>query len=238
MGRSVKRLGQPEWSEWFEFAQVEDGKKASSLRDESTNNNIKKSVHLGQRMAEPDPVSVLPLKLSLTGLLEYHDCAIAKHLLNTNTFFHGKVGFYEIIMRKIYSVMGEKTHEINYLHTIQNLPKENKLPQLPLLPNVKSEEALNDFVAQSLRHKSKAPVWLVANPLSVYKHLLLGFHNFFIASNNPDEIKYLQDVFSLPKVMVDLLLSNERESIFITDFEPVVNKAYLPIAIVRLERLD
>jgi len=86
----------------------------------------------------------------------------------------------------------------------------NKPAQLVLLPNAKSKEALNDFVAQSLRQKSKAPVWLFANPSSIYRHLLLGFHNIFMTSNNPDKIKPLQNVFSLPKVTVELLLSNEK----------------------------
>jgi hypothetical protein len=233
MPSSVKLVGNPEW---FEFAQVESSK-LSSLRSTGVISS-KKSVILGQKLTEPETVSILPSKLSLTELLQYQGGIIAKQILTSNTFFHGKVGFYEFVMRRVFAATGKKHQEIKYLFTIQNLPRENKPAQLILLPNVKSEEALNDLVAQSLRHKSKAPVWLVANPASIHRHLLLGFHNFFITSNNPDEIKHLQNVFSLPKITVDLLLSNEKEAVFITDFEIVVKNAYPPIAIVRIDKFD
>jgi hypothetical protein len=231
MPSSVKLPGNPEW---FQFTPL-DSKKTDTEQIDS--GKTKRSINLGKKM-ESEGASLLPSRLTLTELLQYKDCMLAKHISKTNTFFHGKVGFHEMVMRKVFAVMGESSKSIEYLHTAQNLPRENKPARLILLPTVKSKETLNDFVAQSLRHKSQSAVWLVANPSSVHKHLLLCFHNFFIASNNPDELKHLQNVFSLPKLTADLLLSNEREAVFITDFEPVVNSAYLPIAIVRLESFE
>lgn len=231
MSRSVNLPGTPEW---FEFAPL-DSKKPDMKQIDSE--KMKRSVNLGKKM-EIESTSLLPPRPTLTELLKHNNCMLARHIFKTNTFFHGKVGFHELVMRKVFAVMGEPAKSLEYLHTVQNLPRESKPERLILLPAVKSEEALNDFVAQSLRHKSQPAVWLVANPSSVHKHLLLYFHNFFIASNNPDELKHLQNVFSLPKLTADLLLSNEREAVFITDFEPVVNSAYLPIAIVRLESFE
>lgn len=231
MSKSVKLGGPPNW-----FNYIQDAPKTAAM-DEKKSPGVaaKLSVNLGPKQEEQ--ASSLPLKQTLKELLSYKDGILAKQLLHSNTFFQGKIGFHELIIKNIFEAVGTPIKEIDYFHAAQNLPRERKPERLILLPNVKSEEALNDFVAQSLRHKSKVPVWLVANPSSVYKHLLLGFHNFFIASNNPDEIKYLQNVFSLPKVTIDLLLSNEREAVFITDYEPVINKSGLPIAIVRIERL-
>jgi hypothetical protein len=202
-----------------------------------TDQNKKRSINLGQKLL-PESLSLLPPKLGLTELLRYREGILVRQILNSNTFFHGKVGFFELVMRKIYEIGGETLSECDYLHTAYNLPKAKSPPRLILMPNVKSEDELNDFVAKSLRHKSRSPVWLIANPSSIEKHLLSRFHNFFIASNNPKETEYLQSIFSLPKVTFDLLLSNERESVFITDFEPLINRSYFPIAFARLDGFD
>ena len=230
MTTSVKLDSQPVW---FEFAHVESRQKAKSL---GTDIKKSKSVRLGRKLKAPEPNPILPSKMGLTELFAYRNSSIAKQILISNTFFHGKVGYFQHVMRKIYELAEIYIEDITFLHTAQNLPKEKKPEQLILLPNVKSEEDLNDFVARSLRHKSEAPTWLVANPSTIYKHLLLGFNNFFIASNNSEEIEYLQNVLSFPKTTIDFLL--EGETIFITDFELVVNKAYEPIAIIRIVSFD
>lgn len=222
-------LGPPELSDPSTFEAVHPR--------ESSTSQSRLTVDLGERQTDYVETERILSRLSLTELLKYKEGIIGQYLLRTNTLFHGKIGFYEPIIRRILALEGNLTKDIEYIHTAQNLPREKIRPRLILLPNVTTEDDVNDFVARSLRNKLKLPIWLVATPYSIRKHLLLGFHNFFIASNSEDEINYLQSVFSLPKRTVGLLLSNEREAVFVSDFEPIVNRENLPIAIVRLEHL-
>lgn len=220
---------------WIDFAQFEPG--LEPTLPQSNASHTKSTVNLGEKQVDFDETPKIPSRLTLSQLLSYQNGIIGQYILNSNTLFHGKVGFYELIIRRILSLEGKSTRDLEYVNTAQNLPRERMRERLILLPNVTTEDDVNDFVARSLRHKLRIPVWLVATPYSIRKHLLLGFHNFFITSNNNEEINYLQSVFSLPKRTVDLLLSNEREAVFISDFEPIINKVNLPIAIVRLEQL-
>ena len=83
-------------TDWFKFLHFDrDGEIGSQV----STAHKKRSVRLGQRQTELEPRSILPPKMCLTELLEYHNSQIAKYLLNSNTFFQGKVGFYRLIMR-------------------------------------------------------------------------------------------------------------------------------------------
>ena len=226
--KSVK-LGLPEPS---------DSSSSDAARLVKSNASLSRpTVDLGEQQTDSAETSRIPSRLTLTELLEYQTGIIGQYLLRTNTLFHGKVGFYELIIRRILSLEGKSTKDIEYVYTAQHLPRERVRERLILLPNVTTEDDVNDFVARSLRHKLRMPVWLVATPSSIRKHLLLGFHSFFIASNSVNEIDYLQNVFSLPKRTVELLTNNEREAVFVSDLESIVNNEHLPIAIVRLEHL-
>lgn len=180
----------------------------------------------------------LPQSLKISDLRNFDESYdLAQVLLESNTFFHGKVGFYEKLIKKIFETAGRKSESLDYLFTVRSLQRKELPTPLLLLPKVKSEEVLNDFVAQCLRHRSNRPVWLVVQPLSIYKHLLLGFHNFFIISNNKEEIDYLKNVLNFDEQTYELLIFNNVVPIFITDYEPIVNRTKGQIVSFLLEGL-
>lgn len=197
----------------------------------------KPHVILGNEEFDSTSVSPLPETSSLSGLLKTQGLKLNQYILNSNTFIQGKVGLYELLIRMIYKIGAVRNKNITYLSTASELRSITRLPRLILLPKVKSEESLNDFVAQSLRNKTGAPVWLIANPLSVYKHLLLGFKNFFIASQREDEISYLKIVLNIPHEFEILLSKNETGIIFITDFHASQNDTLSPTTVVRIKEL-
>ena len=107
--------------------------------------------------------------------------------------------------------------------------------QLVLLPRERSNADLNLLVSKALLHDSGVPVWLIANPLAVHPHLLLGFRNFFIASDSEAEIRHLRDILSLPKRTEDYLLATtQRKAVFLTDYEDAISRSDQLLAIVHL----
>lgn len=64
-----------------------------------------------------------------------------------------------------------------------------------LIPAAKNKEDLNQLVASAL--ELDRPVWLVALPSQIEKHLLLSFGCFFIAPHSSAEILWLTDIISI-----------------------------------------
>lgn len=168
------------------------------------------------------------------------DSNLVDYLLKSNTFFHGKIGFYKRIIDRIREDRNRSLrNESRYIHTLDalhNLDQKTQNSPLILLPIVESSDAFNLLVAKSFERSQ--PIWLIANPRTVHPHLLVAFQNFFITSSTKAELEYLQHVFQLPKSTTEMLEAGAYKAIVVTDYEPFVSKANLQTVVtLRLEKL-
>jgi hypothetical protein len=162
------------------------------------------------------------------------------HLLKSNTFFHAKIGFHNLIMDQVHAATG--IYKPEYIHTEANFPRSSRNKTLPVdritvLPIVESKEALNKLVARSFS-KAKA-VWLIAPPASIQAHLLLAFSNFFISAATREDLAPFIELFQFDDSMQDVL-SGPKSSIalFVTDYKPLTQESRpASIAVIRLEGL-
>ena len=176
-------------------------------------------------------------EVPLANALSYHP--LLDYLINTHTFFYGKVGFYERIIRKIREA-ASLTQPVTYIHTSAELPKRKTGDPLAthqpliLLPTVDSDLILNTLLAKALSYLPA--VWLVGQPSSIQQHLLLGFHNFFITNTHETETNALQKVIRLPNSIVGALTKQiDPYTLFVTDFEPILQEANsYPDLVIRL----
>lgn len=151
---------------------------------------------------------------------------LINYLLKTNTFFHGKIGFYQHIIDKIYKDQTSMVSTDNAICTIDqlqniDLPAQNQHP-LILMPIVESNDAFNYLIAKGF--ENSLPIWLIAHPLTIHSHLLVAFHNFFIASSTNAEIEHLQQFFQLSPSTVQMLRKGTFKAILVTDYKPLVPK--------------
>lgn len=148
--------------------------------------------------------------------------ALVHYLLHTNTFFHGKIGFYKQLLARIHQAAGIDPTTITYLQREEDLAQRKdanlqSLERINLMPIVESEDALNRLVALALR-KVK-PVWLIAPLFAVKQHLLIAFSNFFV-SGTPDELHVLQDIFQLEvKSLENIAKASRTNEWFISDYQ-------------------
>lgn len=167
----------------------------------------------------------------------FANAGLIQHLLQSNTFFQGKIGFYKHILSKIYQSAGINPQSVKYISREEELGKGNRSEQPPLeritlLPIVESEDALNRLVAVALR--KVRPVWVVAPLFSIQKHLLIAFSNFFVAGT-AEELKTLSDIFQLEVDDLDLSkYSLGTQGVLITDFEGLNVNNTLSITVLPL----
>lgn len=175
------------------------------------------------------------LVTELDDLLKDED--FVDYLLNSNTFFHGKIGFYSTIIKKIGGVRNFSPGEDVYIRTIENLTTADasKKP-LIVMPITESQDAFNNLVAKSFT--KTIPLWLIAHPLTTHPHLLIAFHNFFIAGSTNAELEHLQHIFKLSDSTMRMLESGAYKGIIITDYKPFVDKTNTQTAtVLRLRKL-
>lgn len=173
--------------------------------------------------------------ISINGLIDY--------LLRTNTFFHGKVGFYHHVMRHILGIAGLPFEEPTNVYDVEQLKtkaKESASPadRLTLLLLMESTEQMNKAIKTALGQTDV--LWLVAPLSSVQKQFLLPFKNFFIDSGSEEELRPLRDIFRLPmdayRVLTDTTQSN---AVFVTTYQPILERlAVTPIALIRIIGFD
>lgn len=168
------------------------------------------------------------------------DDGLVEHLLTSNTFVQGKLGFHDYILAQVHRNGGIDPGEVYYARRPANLPRgtENKpLPfqgRLVIVPLVESLEALNKFVAESLMRA--ATVWVVAPLGSVQTHLLLTFNNFFLLVE-PDELDALHDLVRMPNEKA-YSTGHAREVIplLVTNYAPLLKRyGAKTIAVIALE---
>lgn len=148
----------------------------------------------GQSLADSGPNQKSAYQLSEV----LQDAAVQAHLKQANIFIFGKVGFFDLIQKNLVKYTRGKKKKVilpirNYAE-LQSIDKdvEQNAPLL-LIPTTKSKDDLNGLVTAAL--ETKHPVWLVALPSQIEKHLLILFNFFFIAPHSSKrEISSLTEV--------------------------------------------
>lgn len=128
------------------------------------------------------------------------DIVIQPHLLESNIFIFGKVGFFDLIQKALSKILQKKKKESTILaRNLSDLQSakeaESQVAPVFLVPAAKNKEDLNQLVATAI--ELKRPVWLVALPSQIEKHLLLSFRCFFIAPHSAGEVASLAEITSL-----------------------------------------
>lgn len=133
----------------------------------------------------------------------------SKLLPEKNILILGKVGFFDLILTELKKSYQDKTGNkptiISTEKELDKLIEKEKDVKLPiiLVPAVDSQNGLNRLLTRALA--LKAPVWLVALPSQIHKHLLLSFNWFFISSSTPREIAVLANITPIANEDVDKL---------------------------------
>ncbi len=175
------------------------------------------------------------LVTNLDGL--FADQEFINYILQSNTFFHGRIGFYRYIIDKIRELSGILADEKDYIHTQKGLnsvgaPPDQKQKPLILLPITETDDAFNSLVANSFE-KSQF-VWLIAPPAVLRSHLLVAFNNFFLSSSTSSELEHLQSIFRLSDATIEMLDDGTYKGIVVTDYKPLaINTAI----VIRLQNL-
>ena len=170
----------------------------------------------------------------------FNDKGFVDYLLKSNTFFHGKIGFYKHLIDKLSEAKEIPLNEDSYIHTQDGLdaiklPAQNSHP-LVLMPITESNNAFNTLVAKSL--DKSFPLWLIAHPLTIHSHLLVAFHNFCIASSSRVELEHFQYIFRLSDSTVEMLENGTYKGIIVTDYRHLVPKTHSQTAVIlRIKKL-
>lgn len=219
-------------------------KKISKIKTRFPSKESKKSPPLISEVPPEDLEATWPgwfeddLVTDLDEILKDED--FINYVLKSNSFFHGKIGFYSHIIKKIGSVRNLSFGENTYIRTIEKLKtaevsRRNQKP-LIVMPITESQDAFNNLVAKSFIRS--IPLWLIAHPLTTHPHLLIAFHNFFIAGSTSAELEHLQHIFKLSDSTLRMLESGAYKGILITDYKPFVDKTNTQTALVlRLRKL-
>lgn len=114
------------------------------------------------------------------------DSAVQAHLAEANIFIFGKVGFFDLIQKSLVKYMRRKKKKVLLVRNFAELQSiEGSIEQyipLFLVPTAKNRDDLNSLVTAAL--ETRHPVWLVALPSQIEKHLLILFNFFFIAPHS------------------------------------------------------
>jgi hypothetical protein len=171
----------------------------------------------------------------------FADQDFVNYILQSNTFFHGKIGFYRYIIEKISELSGILIDEKDYIHTAKSLktielPTTQKQKPIVLMPITETDDAFNSLVARSFEQSRF--IWLIAPPVVLHSHLLVAFNNFFLSSSTTSELEHLQSIFRLSNSTVKMLDDGTYKGIVVTDYKPLVTKAHSRTAIImRLQNL-
>jgi len=156
--------------------------------------------------------------LDLSTLLQNPD--VRNVILKSNVFIFGKVGFFDriikalsnlykevsgkdiktfrtntdlgrLVRRKKGQVTAEETEQENEIET-----SEDFTSPIILFPTSDSDEGLNQLLAKAL--EKKRPIWVVALPSQIKRHLLLSFNCFFLATGLPADRNEDMKTIQLP----------------------------------------
>jgi hypothetical protein len=160
-------------------------------------------------------------------------------LLNSNVFIFGKIGFFDLIISALSNIHKESrgkaikliktekemiTYSRSRKHNKMNSRMEKELRQEPrdnlspiiIFPTADSDESLNQFLAAAFTLKN--PLWVVALPSQLKRHLLLSFNCFFLTQGADEDFDVLSGI--TPAINDDLNKlkeSTEIRAIFISD---------------------
>ncbi|PWH14135.1 MAG: hypothetical protein DDG60_08695 [Anaerolineae bacterium] len=149
------------------------------------------------------------------------DSSVHNNLFRSNIFIFGRIGFFDLIQKSLTRFMRRRKQSVWVVQNLVDLKKveEDKALEMPilLLPATKSREDLNNLITAAL--DTRRPVWLVALPSQIEKHLLLLFHCFFIPSAcSRQEVSSLTEVtFLLPQDIEEICGETSLQAILLME---------------------
>lgn len=114
---------------------------------------------------------------------------LVNSLLESNTFFHAKLGFHE----KIYTPLIANSTDYKIIHTLKQFPKTTSYDRLVIIPRTASSSELNSLIAKALN--IEIPIWLIAPFPLISSSILLNFQNFFITFHKKSDFEEMLSLF-------------------------------------------